>query len=114
GFLLGGEKLWQRMARVSSVYGLASSPFDCWQAQRGLMTLHLRSERACANAQALAEFLESRPEVTLTRYPGLASHPDHELAARQLTGGYGWMIAFDLAGGRAAADRFMAELAATI
>src|SRR5439155_12782464 len=64
GFLGGREDLWERVPAVISTWGLASGPFECWLAERGLATAHLRIERACQNAQAAAEFLRSQtPKV---------------------------------------------------
>lgn len=107
GLVCGGEAVWQRVPLVVSAWGLASSPFDCWLASRGLATLHLRVERACSNAQLAAEMLAADPRVERVDYPGLPSHRDRQLAGRQFTGRYGWMLTFHLAGGRAAADAFL-------
>jgi O-succinylhomoserine sulfhydrylase len=82
--------------------GPALSPFNAWVLLKGLETLELRVERQVANAARIAEFLEGRPEVARTLYPGLASHPQHELARRQMRG-FGSMVSFELAGGKAAA-----------
>jgi cystathionine beta-lyase/cystathionine gamma-synthase len=92
---------------VISAWGLASAPLECWLVSRGLVTMHLRVERAQANALAAAEFLARQPHVERVDYPGLAQHVDHALAVRQFIGGFGWMVTFHLAGGRAAADAFM-------
>ena len=73
--------------------GPIASPFDAYLNARGVKTLGVRMDRHCQNAQAIAEFLESREEVVQVLYPGLPSHPDHEIAARQGTGkGFGGMI----------------------
>lgn len=89
----------------SKAVGAVPSPFDCWLTLRGLKTLAVRMERHCRNAQALAEFLHDHPAVARAHYPGLASHPDHELATRQMRG-YGAMMAIELKGGETAARRF--------
>ena len=94
-------------AKASAVWGLSGSPFDSWLALRGLETLHLRVEAACRNARALADWLAEQPGVTGVAYPGLAGHPDHATAGRVLRGGFGHMLAFELAGGRDAVNRFM-------
>jgi cystathionine beta-lyase/cystathionine gamma-synthase len=65
-------------------------------------------ERACANALAAAEFLAAQPDVERVDYPGLAVHADHRLARQQFLGGFGTIVTFHLAGGRAAADAFIA------
>jgi cystathionine beta-lyase/cystathionine gamma-synthase len=112
GYLGGRTDIWPRVKQVVSAWGFSASPFDCWLAARGLATAHLRLERACANALAAAEFLTKRREVDRVEYPGLAAHPQHELAKRQFTGPagpqFGTMVAFHLKGGRAAADKFIA------
>ena len=89
--------------------GACISPFNAWQIMRGVATLGLRMERHNANAMAVATFLEQHPAVAWVRYPGLRSHAQHELATRQMTGGYSGMLNFDLvdASKRAA---FIAEL----
>lgn len=86
--------------------GPASSPFNSWVMLKGLETLDLRVERHCANALALATFMEGLPGMSRVLYPGLASHPQHELAMRQMTKG-GTLIAFEVEGGR---DRAFAVL----
>ena len=98
----------QRARDVISVWGLASSPFDCWLAARGMSTLHLRFAQACANARQVADFLSRRADVSNVHYPGLTAHPDYEIAQRQFGEYPGWMVTFDLRGGATAAQRFMA------
>jgi O-succinylhomoserine sulfhydrylase len=84
--------------------GPSMSPFNAWVFLKGLETLSLRMDAHSRNAQALAEWLETQPAVTRVNYPGLASHPQHELALRQQTAG-GGIISFEVAGGREAAWR---------
>lgn len=72
--------------------GAAPSPFDCWLQLRGLKTLELRMQKHCSNAQAIAEFLQGHAKVQAVHYPGLASHPEHELAKKQMKG-FGAMLA---------------------
>lgn len=90
--------------------GPTLSPFNAWTLLKGLETLELRVERACATAHAVAAFLESRPEVARVLYPGLKSHPQHELAMRQMNGSGGPMLSFTLKGGKAAAFAMMNRL----
>ncbi|HEY2880889.1 MAG TPA: aminotransferase class I/II-fold pyridoxal phosphate-dependent enzyme [Pirellulales bacterium] len=108
GLLCGGEKLWPRVVQASSAWGFMAAPFECWLVERGLGTLHLRIDRASANAAAAAEFLAKQKAVTRIDYPGLKSHPDYDLAARQFGGKFGAMVTFTLAGGTAAAEKFIA------
>ena len=89
--------------------GPIMSPFNAWVMLKGLETLELRIERMCETAARLAAFLESHPAVSAVHYPGLPSHPQHALAARQMSRG-GSVIAFDLAGGWDAAFRFLDSL----
>ncbi|MGB9840166.1 methionine gamma-lyase [Thermovenabulum sp.] len=74
------------------------SPFDAWLLLRGIKTLGLRMDRHCRNAQIVAEFLEGHPMIDKVYYPGLFSHPQHELAKKQMDG-FGGMISFELKGG---------------
>ena len=76
--------------------GTIPGPFEVWLAHRSLATLDIRLERQCANALALAEALVGHPRVSGVRYPGLPSHPAHEVAARQMGGRFGMVVAFDL------------------
>jgi methionine-gamma-lyase len=87
-------------------FGMTMDPHQAWLVLRGLRTLPLRMERAQANAQVIAEWLEARDEVAWVRYPGLRSHPQHELAQRQMDGP-GAMIAFELTSGVEAGRRLM-------
>jgi cystathionine gamma-synthase len=89
--------------------GLAGSAHDSWQILRGLRTLPLRLDRQEQSAAAIAEWLTGRDDVASVHYPGLAGHPDHDLARRQQSGP-GFMISFRITGGEAAADRFAQAL----
>jgi methionine-gamma-lyase len=82
--------------------GGALSPFNAWLILRGLVTLPLRMKQHCQNALKVAQFLESHPKVERIFYPGLESHPHHELAARQMSD-FGGMLTFRLKGGLGAA-----------
>ncbi|MGH8211545.1 MAG: trans-sulfuration enzyme family protein, partial [Steroidobacteraceae bacterium] len=81
--------LQERLTYLQNALGAISGPFDSFLILRGIKTLALRMERHCANALAIARFLESHPQVERVHYPGLASHPQHALATRQMAGGYG-------------------------
>ncbi|MGA2551088.1 MAG: PLP-dependent aspartate aminotransferase family protein [Burkholderiaceae bacterium] len=85
----------ERLGFLQNSVGSISGPFDSFLALRGLKTLGIRMERHCANALELAHWLEKQPEVDRVRYPGLPSHPQHELARRQMRG-FGGMVSVDL------------------
>ncbi|MGA9421252.1 MAG: aminotransferase class I/II-fold pyridoxal phosphate-dependent enzyme [Rhodanobacteraceae bacterium] len=87
---------------VSSTIGFNASPFAAWLVLRGLRSLPVRIERHCANARAVAQFLEGHLRIQAVHYPGLESHPQHALAARQMRD-FGGMLSFRVNGGRAAA-----------
>jgi len=89
--------------------GPSMSPFNAWLLLKGLETLELRVERQCRTAEALARFLESHPKVTRVIYPGLPSHPQYELARRQMSAG-GTVVAFDIAGDKDSCFRFLDAL----
>jgi len=110
GALAGSAEAMDRARSLLATFGGTASPFDCWLTVRGIKTLALRMERASANALTVARFLASRPEVARVNYPGLETHPHHERACRLLRNGFGAMVTFDLAGGVAAAERFIAAL----
>lgn len=105
GVVIGrdAELMRQRVWRTVKLIGANCSPFEAWLVYNGLKTLALRMERHSANAMALAQFLEQHPAVARVNYPGLASHPDTELARQQMHGGFGAMLSFELAGGFEAA-----------
>jgi cystathionine beta-lyase/cystathionine gamma-synthase len=107
GVLCGHGELLPQVSQVVSIWGLASNPFDCWLAARGLATLPLRMRAASANAAALADWLVAQPGVVRVVYPGRPDHPDADLAGRLLQGGYGNMLCFELDGGRDGVNRFL-------
>ena len=108
GMVVVGENpdLSAQMAFLHNAVGAIAGPIDSFLALRGLKTLHLRMERHCQNAAALATWLEGHPKVARVYYPGLASHPQHALAERQMNG-FGGMISMELRGDLAAARRFL-------
>ena len=83
----------ERLYFLQKSLGAVPGPFDCWLVLRGLKTLAIRMRQHCANARAVAEFLDGHPRVEQVLYPGLASHPGHEIASRQMAD-YGGMISF--------------------
>lgn len=100
------EDLAARLAFLQNAAGAVAGPFDSFLAMRGLKTLHLRMERHCHNAMAVARFLESHPKVARVRYPGLESHPQHALARRQMSA-FGGMVTAQLDADLAATRRFL-------
>jgi cystathionine gamma-synthase len=103
GFVATNNEEWaDRLAFVQNAAGAVPGPFDCFLVLRGVKTLALRMERHCANAASIVEMLLSHPAVGSVNYPGLASHPGHDVAARQMRG-YGGMVSFTVAGGETAA-----------
>jgi cystathionine gamma-lyase len=97
--VVGANKpLQERLAYLQNAVGGVSGPFDSFLTLRGIKTLALRMQRHCSNAFAIAGMLESHPRVERVYYPGLASHPQHELAARQMDGGYGGIVTAVLRG----------------
>jgi cystathionine gamma-lyase len=101
----GGSDLGDRIAYLQNAVGGVPGPFDSFLTLRGIKTLALRMERHCSNALSIARFLEEHPAVERVYYPGLASHPQHALAQRQMAGGYGGIVTAVLRGGLAAARR---------
>jgi len=100
-----GSDLAERIAYLQNAVGGVTGPFDSFLTLRGIKTLALRMERHCANALAIARFLEQHPAIEAVRYPGLASHPQHALARRQMSGGFGGIVTAVLRGGLTASRR---------
>jgi cystathionine gamma-synthase len=92
-----------RLAFLQKSLGAVPGPFDAWLVLRGLKTLAVRMDRHCANARAVVELLAGHPRVTDVLYPGLPSHPGHEIAARQMRD-FGGMVSFLLDGEEAAVE----------
>jgi cystathionine gamma-lyase len=99
-------ELRERLSFLQNAVGAIQGPFDSFLALRGLKTLALRMERHCASGLKIARWLEAHPKVRRVLYPGLASHPQHALAQRQMRG-FGGMIAVELDGGLEEAKRFL-------
>ena len=103
---VAGSHPWINRVRDNIIYlGGCMDPAGAYLLIRGMKTLTVRIERQCKNAMAVAKFLERHPKVARVHYPGLASHPDHKLARRQMRD-FGAMLSFDLKNGLAAARRF--------
>ncbi len=108
GIIVVGDDadLAERMTFLQNAVGGVQGPFDSFLALRGIKTLHLRMERTCANAMTIAQWLESDPRVDKVIYPGLANHPQHALASRQMSG-FGGIISVLIKGGADAARKMM-------
>ncbi len=104
------DALWQRIGYVRAGGGSVLGPFEAWLLLRGMRTLHLRVAAACANALAIARHFERHPKLSHVLYPGLASHPGHAIAAKQMSGGFGAMMSLRLKAGEEAAKAFTARL----
>jgi cystathionine beta-lyase/cystathionine gamma-synthase len=109
GVLAGPRKWMDRARELMILTGGCLDPGCAYLLLRGLKTLHLRVERACHNASAIADALQRHPKVSHVYYPGLPGHTDHELATRQMAD-YGMMVSFELRGGEPAVDRFIKRL----
>lgn len=113
--LIGGiivtknEDLYSQLKFIQKSIGAVSSPFDCWLTLLGIKTLPLRMERHSSNGLAVAQFLEDHPKVEQTIYPGLPSHPQHDVAKRQMKA-FSGMISFELKGDLEAGIKLMNNL----
>jgi cystathionine gamma-lyase len=106
GAVIGRRDLVEPIAFYQNAAGAVPGPFDAWLVLRGLKTLALRMERHCENARALAEWLARHPRVARVYYPGLAAHPNHDVAKRQMSD-FGGMMSIQLTGGAEAALRLL-------
>ncbi|MDF1664580.1 MAG: cystathionine gamma-synthase [Planctomycetota bacterium] len=95
--LTRSQKIFDELAYLQNAVGAVPGPMDCFLVLRGLKTLSLRMERHCANAKRVATFLAEHPKVDRVYYPGLESHPNHEIAAKQMND-FGGMVSFELKG----------------
>jgi cystathionine gamma-lyase len=105
--ITGSREIADRLKFLQNGLGGVPSAFDCFLILRGIKTLAVRMERHCANALAVAHFLEAHRKVARVYYPGLPSHPQHELAKRQMRSGYGGIVSAELAGSLEDARRFL-------
>jgi len=109
GVVCGNEPFIDEVRRKMMVWGQAPDPFACWLLERGLKTIDVRVKRQNENAMKVAEWCSRRPEFAKVHYPGLPTHPDHEIA-RTILDGYGGMMAIELKGGGPAVIRFVHAL----
>lgn len=91
-----GREMGVQLRRAQVDAGAVAAPFDSWLTMRGLRTLHIRVERACQTAMSLATYLSMQPLVKAVHYPGLVSHPQHEIAVRQMKNGFGGVLSIEL------------------
>ena len=103
------QYLYNKLQFLQNAVGAVPSPFDCFLVLRGIKTLAVRMERHAGNALKIAKFLESHPKVRKVIYPGLKSHPQHELARKQMSG-FAGIITFFIKGGLEAARRFLEKV----
>ena len=97
------DATWERAVRLRAMLGTILGPFEAALLLRGMRTLHLRVRHQCAAAMAMAQHFARHPRVEAVLYPGLATHPGHATAARQMAGGFGGMLSIRVKGGEAAA-----------
>lgn len=110
GTVAGSKPLVDKVRQFNNDMGACMSPFNAWLILRGVRTLPLRMKAISQNAQLIAEFLATRPEVKSVMYPGLDSHPQHELAADLLQNGMGGIVSFYLHGDTATMQKFAESL----
>jgi cysteine-S-conjugate beta-lyase len=109
GVVCGNEPFIDEVRRKMMVWGQAPDPFACWLLERGLKTLDVRVKRQNENAMQIAEWCSKRPEIAKVHYPGLPSHPDHEIA-KSILNGFGGMLGIEIKGAGPAAIRFAQAL----
>ncbi|WP_419902361.1 trans-sulfuration enzyme family protein [Kiloniella sp.] len=101
---------WERLCKVRAQQGGILGTFESWLLLRGMRTMHLRVERACENAMRIAQHFQNYPGVSEVIYPGLTSHPNHETAVKQMTGGFGGMLSIRFNGGREETAKIMGRM----
>jgi cystathionine gamma-synthase len=104
------DELWQRIRYIRGSGGAVLGPFEAWLLLRGMRTLQVRVAASVANAIAIAQKLDGHPRLSHVLYPGLPSHPGHDVASRQMRGGFGGMMSLRLRDGEDAAKAFVARL----
>ncbi len=103
------DELTERFDFLTSAMGTCASPFDCWLVLRGIATLAVRMERHQQNASAVANYLKEHPAVKRVFYPGIKTHPSHEIAKRQMKG-FGGMVSFEIDGGIQEVNSFLRRI----
>ena len=112
GALVGRPDLpiWPAIRDQRAYRGAVLGPFEAWLLHRGMRTLYVRVPRASQTALRLAQDLETHPAIAEVLYPGLVDHPQHEIAVRQMEGGFGLLLSIRLVGGEASARRVLNRL----
>ena len=104
------DDYWQRLKSIRAQHGAMLGSFEAWLLLRGMRTLYLRVRHACASAQTLAGWFSEHPKISAVLYPGLPGFPGHEVAARQMAGGFGGMMSIRVKDGEAAAIKTAARV----
>ncbi len=104
------DDFWQRIEKVRAQIGAVLGPFEAWLLMRGMRTLDLRVREQACTAAKLAQALKDHPALSAVLYPGLEDHPGHDIAARQMAGGFGGMLSIRLKGGEVAAVQAAARV----
>lgn len=104
--IMSNDDLYEKVHFSQNTGGGVPGPMDCWLVLRGIKTLPVRMEKHCSNAQKIAEFLSGHKKIQKVIYPGLVSHPQHQLARKQMKG-FGGMVSFLLKGGLGSCQRFL-------
>ncbi len=112
GVLAGAtaDAFWEKVGSIRKMQGAILGPFEAYLLMRGMRTLHLRAAAQAKSAMTLAERLSAHPKVARVLYPGLPQHPGHDIAARQMEGGFGYMLSIQVMEGEAAAIRTAARV----
>jgi cystathionine gamma-lyase len=104
--MTSNDKMYERLKYCQNAVGAVPGPFDCWLVLRGIKTLAVRMERHAQNAGEIALWLEGHPKVRKVIYPGLLSHPEHEVAKKQMSG-FGGLVSFEIGGSQKDAVKFL-------
>jgi len=110
GVICGNKDLVKKVHHYREINGASLAPMDAYSLLRGMKTLKLRVQRQNESAMMIAKYLQSHPAVDQANYPGLESHPDHDIAKKQMIGGYGGMLSFSVKGGLEAIKKFLPKL----
>ena len=104
------DEFWEKVASIRKMQGAILGPFEAYLLMRGMRTLHVRAAAQARNALDLAQRFSAHPKVARVLYPGLPQHPGHDIALRQMEGGFGYMLSIQVADGEAAAIRAAAKV----